>query len=488
MMMRGYPHPTYYNPQSSSQGNAQAFHNPRSMVYPSNNNGNNNRVMMQHPVPGNPITNQTMFTSRMISQTGILGCTCKKSKCLKLYCQCFSSQAMCGSDCNCSDCHNTSQAEHLKERQMALEHVLVRNPNAFKQINSKNKGSTSSFSLSNISDGGCNCRKSFCLKKYCECFNSGKKCDEGICGCVNCHNRAPQQQARDAKPSSDAPSGTFAVPLPHVPMSVIRTGAFLPVIRAEEIQSQNIPGTSRDGTLEGSNATKRKREDSVSTAAAALIELCTNLPPKPLPTSTLVSIGSTCTNSTIDSAQSFDTLEAHILGENCRGMSDRKGESRNPSPTDYRNQMVKNNADSNSAFLNLVIAATSSKDNEPIAKKYKIGPLPKELSFRKICSKCGKTRSEHGELGFGTQKCIFEECGRCGAGIECHRRNNMPMGFKCKLTVDQGAFPGASEKYESKINHMCEDYRRESGSFISKDISKSVIPIEFYNGNFCASN
>lgn len=79
--------------------------------------------------------------------------------------------------------------------------------------------------------------------------------------------------------------------------------------------------------------------------------------------------------------------------------------------------------------------------------------LPKSLSYRKICSKCGKTRSEHGELGFGN-KCVYQDCGRCGAGIQMHVKANVPMGFLCTLTIEGGAQPGAVEAYQSKIKDL----------------------------------
>ena len=38
------------------------------------------------------------------------GCNCKNSKCLKLYCECFSLGEYCN-NCNCVNCHNNAQSE-----------------------------------------------------------------------------------------------------------------------------------------------------------------------------------------------------------------------------------------------------------------------------------------------------------------------------------------------------------------------------------------
>jgi hypothetical protein len=88
--------------------------------------------------------------------------------------------------------------------------------------------------------------------------------------------------------------------------------------------------------------------------------------------------------------------------------------------------------------------------------------LPKSLSFRKICSKCGKTRGEHGELGFGN-KCVYQECGKCGAGQHMHERAGQPMGVLCCLTVEDGATAGAGAAYERKIRELAAraDLQRE---------------------------
>jgi len=107
-------------------------------------------------------------------------CNCKRSKCLKLYCDCFALGLGCGPDCNCQGCCNT---EGNEERKTVMESILERNPHAFKP---KILSATGSHSK------GCHCKKSGCLKKYCECYQSGVLCtDKCACdGCQNCDERS----------------------------------------------------------------------------------------------------------------------------------------------------------------------------------------------------------------------------------------------------------------------------------------------------------
>ncbi len=55
-------------------------------------------------------------------------CNCKKSHCLKLYCECFSNKGYC-SGCNCVSCLNTPENDALREK--AMQATLERNPVAF---------------------------------------------------------------------------------------------------------------------------------------------------------------------------------------------------------------------------------------------------------------------------------------------------------------------------------------------------------------------
>ena len=114
------------------------------------------------------------ITNSNASSKKYMGCNCKNSGCLKRYCECFSRMKYCDNNCQCKNCLNNIKFE--KERTEAIKIYLVKSPVSFKKIN---------MDLNNII---CNCKKSNCLKNYCECFQFGLKCTYN-CGCVDCKNR-----------------------------------------------------------------------------------------------------------------------------------------------------------------------------------------------------------------------------------------------------------------------------------------------------------
>ena len=48
----------------------------------------------------------------------------------------------------------------------------------------------------------CTCKKSSCLKKYCECFQAGMKCSS-FCKCVDCKNRMTGCTERNCSQSQE---------------------------------------------------------------------------------------------------------------------------------------------------------------------------------------------------------------------------------------------------------------------------------------------
>ncbi|CAN8268726.1 unnamed protein product [Cochlearia groenlandica] len=119
-------------------------------------------------------------------------CNCKKSKCLKLYCECFAAGVYCIEPCSCVDCFNKPIHEDIVLA--TRKQIESRNPLAFapKVIRSADSimdagDDASKTPASARHKRGCNCKKSNCLKKYCECFQSGVGCSVN-CRCEGCKN------------------------------------------------------------------------------------------------------------------------------------------------------------------------------------------------------------------------------------------------------------------------------------------------------------
>jgi len=114
-----------------------------------------------------------------------LGCSCPKSKCVALYCDCFKAGRRCDpKTCSCMDCKNTvGESGRNGARTKAIRNILARNPRAFKTAGLGNP-------LHKLPKGevACNCIRSRCLKLYCTCFQAGKACDPAKCTCVSCLN------------------------------------------------------------------------------------------------------------------------------------------------------------------------------------------------------------------------------------------------------------------------------------------------------------
>lgn len=117
-----------------------------------------------------------------------LGCTCKRTRCLKLYCQCFGAKLYCGAQCRCVLCCNVPRCEKVRKEAQRL--ILVRNPGAFdtkfrklphltgsvhadlSPVKTTAAGNGSRAPIPGNAEGkvlahkvGCRCKRSNCIKK-----------------------------------------------------------------------------------------------------------------------------------------------------------------------------------------------------------------------------------------------------------------------------------------------------------------------------------
>ena len=78
------------------------------------------------------MANDTQLTVIRQKSTTVasLTCHCSKSKCLKMYCECFTQGRYCDEKCECKNCCNTP--ENLAKIKEARKAIRTRNPQAFK--------------------------------------------------------------------------------------------------------------------------------------------------------------------------------------------------------------------------------------------------------------------------------------------------------------------------------------------------------------------
>ena len=158
------------NNDTSSDINIKSLHLQKNKIYPMNQlNSHDQFICKKMSIDLDDDINNSISGNKKLNT-----CNCKNSGCLKRYCECFSKMKFCDVNCQCKNCLNNIKNE--KERNEAIRIYLIKSPISFKKMN---------MDLNNVI---CNCKKSNCLKNYCECYQFGLKCTYN-CGCVDCKNR-----------------------------------------------------------------------------------------------------------------------------------------------------------------------------------------------------------------------------------------------------------------------------------------------------------
>ena len=145
-----------------------------------NMNNNNNISTMNNSMNMNiNNNNNNMASINNTNNTNKVKCTCSKTNCKKKYCACFSRGNYCDG-CECKNCENCPSAHPpyatIPKNDENSENCDFTNNNKLENTNQKSQRII------------CNCTKSNCMKKYCECFKQGFNCNS-LCRCLDCKNK-----------------------------------------------------------------------------------------------------------------------------------------------------------------------------------------------------------------------------------------------------------------------------------------------------------
>ena len=139
-----------------------------------NNNDDNLNHINQNTNNNNNLANNTYINQQHLNMNvniSKIKCTCSKTGCQKKYCACLSLGKFCDG-CNCKNCENQPNFKNKNNIESNIEKINYSNSPI---INPKTQRVI------------CNCTKSNCMKKYCECFKQGLICNS-LCRCRECNN------------------------------------------------------------------------------------------------------------------------------------------------------------------------------------------------------------------------------------------------------------------------------------------------------------
>ncbi|KAF3775035.1 CRC domain-containing protein [Nymphaea thermarum] len=117
-----------------------------------------------------------------------------------LYCDCFAAGVYCIDSCTCKECLNKPECKDMVIS--ARQQIESRNPIAFaprvvhwvvETTGNGSGGEVKETPPSARHKRGCNCKRSRCLKKYCECYQAGVGCSDS-CRCEGCKNMYGQKE------------------------------------------------------------------------------------------------------------------------------------------------------------------------------------------------------------------------------------------------------------------------------------------------------
>ena len=151
------------------------------------NNNNNNKINVETQEKNNINNNNIIDTNNnigyVLKNLKKVVCTCTRTQCQKKYCACFSLGKFCHG-CDCKGCLNKPTDNN---NTITPEEEKIYNNPKEKEINIQQNLCHDNKAQAIV----CNCTKSKCMKKYCECFKMNIDCGN-LCRCIDCQNKNNQ--------------------------------------------------------------------------------------------------------------------------------------------------------------------------------------------------------------------------------------------------------------------------------------------------------
>ena len=173
-----------------NQSNINIMDNNIEYINQRNKITNNSNINIQ---PSNINLNMNMNMNINVNKPSNtkVKCTCSKTGCLKKYCACYSMGRAC-EGCDCKNCENQPNKENINISEKDIENINYN----IQLSNNKNQRVI------------CNCTKSNCMKKYCECYKQGLICNS-LCRCLECKNKNSINSYNNLKNNSIKNNFTF---------------------------------------------------------------------------------------------------------------------------------------------------------------------------------------------------------------------------------------------------------------------------------------